>query len=157
MNIFVSGWLTSVPHQATRAYCKYCKKDLHAHRLSLLKHTCTMKHQRAALMVNSNEKTENPQTQQTEDNDDESEYVVERLDLDEDILDTQQPKLETEPSEVNVETEEKESGNICLRLDLSDEEEHKPVIKKIELPEVRLIAYYSCVLFYLMKMSISRF
>ncbi|XP_051162592.1 uncharacterized protein LOC127282412 isoform X2 [Leptopilina boulardi] len=44
------GWLTSVPHETTRAYCKYCKKDLHAHRLSLLKHMCTMKHQRAALM-----------------------------------------------------------------------------------------------------------
>lgn len=44
------GWLTSVPHEPTRAYCKYCKKDLHAHRLSLLKHMCTMKHQRSALM-----------------------------------------------------------------------------------------------------------
>ncbi|KAH0535144.1 nucleolin-like isoform X1 [Cotesia glomerata] len=44
------GWLTSVERQATRAYCTYCKKNLHAHRLSLLKHTCTMKHQRAALM-----------------------------------------------------------------------------------------------------------
>lgn len=48
--IFLKGWLTSVPHEPTRAYCKYCKKDLHAHRLSLLKHMCTMKHQRSALM-----------------------------------------------------------------------------------------------------------
>lgn len=46
---FVIGWLTSVPFQPNHAYCKYCKKNLHAHRLSLLKHTCTMKHQRAAL------------------------------------------------------------------------------------------------------------
>lgn len=44
-----AGWLTSVPYQPTRAYCLYCKKNLHAHRLSLLKHTCTMKHQRSAL------------------------------------------------------------------------------------------------------------
>lgn len=34
----------------------YCKKNLHAHRLSLLKHTCTMKHQRAALLHEAEEK-----------------------------------------------------------------------------------------------------
>ena len=50
------GWLTSVPFQPTRAYCMYCKKNLHAHRLSLLKHTCTMKHQRAALLHDAEEK-----------------------------------------------------------------------------------------------------
>lgn len=43
-----SGWLTCVPEQQTRAYCLYCRKDLHAHRLSLLKHMCTIKHQRSA-------------------------------------------------------------------------------------------------------------
>ncbi|XP_011644102.1 LOW QUALITY PROTEIN: uncharacterized protein LOC105431545 [Pogonomyrmex barbatus] len=50
------GWLTSVPCQPTRAYCLYCKKNLHAHRLSLLKHTCTMKHQRSALAHELEEK-----------------------------------------------------------------------------------------------------
>ena len=48
--------MTSVPFQPTRAYCMYCKKNLHAHRLSLLKHTCTMKHQRAALLHEAEEK-----------------------------------------------------------------------------------------------------
>ncbi|XP_058805424.1 uncharacterized protein LOC131672307 [Phymastichus coffea] len=42
-------WLTSVPFQATRAFCKFCQRNLHAHRLSLLKHMCTLKHQRAAV------------------------------------------------------------------------------------------------------------
>ncbi|XP_032677251.1 uncharacterized protein LOC116846936 isoform X3 [Odontomachus brunneus] len=125
-----------MPLQPTRAFCKYCKKDLHAHRLSLLKHTCTMKHQRAALLINPDKKTtENLPTEQAEDNDDDSEYVVERLDLDED--DTIQEKLDVEPSEVTIdEIEQKESSdNLCLQLQLSDEEEHKPVIKKIELSE----------------------
>lgn len=45
-----------MPFQPTRAYCMYCKKNLHAHRLSLLKHTCTMKHQRAALLHDAEEK-----------------------------------------------------------------------------------------------------
>lgn len=45
-----------MPFQPTRAYCMYCKKNLHAHRLSLLKHTCTMKHQRAALLHEAEEK-----------------------------------------------------------------------------------------------------
>ncbi|XP_068085993.1 uncharacterized protein [Anabrus simplex] len=42
------GWLRGVPNEPTRAYCTYCDKSLHAHRLSLLKHTCTLKHTKAA-------------------------------------------------------------------------------------------------------------
>lgn len=42
------GWLKGVKGQPTRAYCIYCDKTLHAHRLSLLKHTCTIRHQKAA-------------------------------------------------------------------------------------------------------------
>ncbi|XP_044731902.1 uncharacterized protein LOC123294811 [Chrysoperla carnea] len=42
------GWLRGIPGQSTRAYCTYCQKSLHAHRLSLLKHTCTIRHQKAA-------------------------------------------------------------------------------------------------------------
>ncbi|KAF5303697.1 hypothetical protein FQR65_LT00841 [Abscondita terminalis] len=42
------GWLRGVYGQPTRAYCMYCQKTLHAHRLSLLKHTCTIRHQKAA-------------------------------------------------------------------------------------------------------------
>nr|CAH7737781.1 unnamed protein product [Callosobruchus chinensis] len=42
------GWLRGVEGQPTRAYCTFCHKTLHAHRLSLLKHTCTIRHQKAA-------------------------------------------------------------------------------------------------------------
>lgn len=45
---FVAGWLKGVKGEPTRAYCTYCSKTLHAHRLSLLKHTCTIRHQKAA-------------------------------------------------------------------------------------------------------------
>nr|CAD7259918.1 unnamed protein product [Timema shepardi] len=45
------GWLRCVPGESNRAYCKYCEKTLHAHRLSLLKHTCTLKHTNAAERV----------------------------------------------------------------------------------------------------------
>ncbi|XP_044752917.1 uncharacterized protein LOC123312514 [Coccinella septempunctata] len=43
-----AGWLTAVEDEPTRAFCIYCQKTLHAHRLSLLKHTCTIRHQKAA-------------------------------------------------------------------------------------------------------------
>ncbi|XP_026482002.1 uncharacterized protein LOC113389159 isoform X2 [Ctenocephalides felis] len=42
------GWLKGIPGQGSRAYCTFCQKSLHAHRLSLLKHTCTIRHQKAA-------------------------------------------------------------------------------------------------------------
>ncbi|KAK9871542.1 hypothetical protein WA026_012916 [Henosepilachna vigintioctopunctata] len=42
------GWLKGVDNEPTRAFCVYCQKTLHAHRLSLLKHTCTIRHQKAA-------------------------------------------------------------------------------------------------------------
>jgi len=48
IHILFSGWLRGVPGQPTRAYCSFCEKSLHAHRLSLLKHTCTLKHTKAA-------------------------------------------------------------------------------------------------------------
>lgn len=47
------GWLRGVQGEPTRAYCTYCQKTLHAHRLSLLKHTCTIRHQKAAQLHNS--------------------------------------------------------------------------------------------------------
>jgi len=46
------GWLRGVQGEPTRAYCLYCQKTLHAHRLSLLKHTCTIRHQKAAQIHN---------------------------------------------------------------------------------------------------------
>ncbi|XP_018567686.1 uncharacterized protein LOC108908220 isoform X2 [Anoplophora glabripennis] len=49
------GWLRGVEGEPTRAYCTYCQKTLHAHRLSLLKHTCTIRHQKAA-QLHSNRK-----------------------------------------------------------------------------------------------------
>nr|XP_023028072.1 uncharacterized protein LOC111516120 [Leptinotarsa decemlineata]XP_023028078.1 uncharacterized protein LOC111516120 [Leptinotarsa decemlineata] len=42
------GWLKGVEGEPTRAFCTYCHKTLHAHRLSLLKHTCTIRHLKAA-------------------------------------------------------------------------------------------------------------
>lgn len=42
------GWLQGVVGEPNRAFCSYCQVTLFAHRLSLLKHTCTIKHQRAA-------------------------------------------------------------------------------------------------------------
>lgn len=42
------GWLRGVGGQPNRAFCSYCQVSLFAHRLSLLKHTCTLKHQKAA-------------------------------------------------------------------------------------------------------------
>ncbi|KAL3275869.1 hypothetical protein HHI36_020608 [Cryptolaemus montrouzieri] len=45
-----AGWLKGVEGEPTRAFCIYCQKTLHAHRLSLLKHTCTIRHQKAAQM-----------------------------------------------------------------------------------------------------------
>ncbi|CAH1119639.1 unnamed protein product [Phaedon cochleariae] len=47
------GWLRGVENEPTRAYCTYCHKTLHAHRLSLLKHTCTIRHQKAAQYYSS--------------------------------------------------------------------------------------------------------
>ncbi|XP_022915670.1 uncharacterized protein [Onthophagus taurus] len=47
------GWLTGVQGEPTRAFCLYCQKTLHAHRLSLLKHTCTIRHQKAAQLHNT--------------------------------------------------------------------------------------------------------
>ncbi|KAG7211164.1 hypothetical protein KM043_010488 [Ampulex compressa] len=174
------GWLTSVPFQATRAYCTYCKKNLHAHRLSLLKHTCTMKHQRAALMHEAEEKkkaaaqksepnedlkseetdeieaTEIMQTE-LEENEDEIEYVVERLEMDDEELQDSRMKdsaatvgesleeeegEEAEDEEDEEEEEEEEEGeeeegegdgdDINLHLP-SDEDDGKPIIKKIKI------------------------
>ncbi|XP_063244824.1 uncharacterized protein LOC134546172 isoform X2 [Bacillus rossius redtenbacheri] len=66
------NWLSCVPGEPTRAYCKYCEKTLHAHRLSLLKHTCTLKHTRAAKNAFNNKESANtvPQTNQTVTSDD---------------------------------------------------------------------------------------
>ncbi|RZF48085.1 hypothetical protein LSTR_LSTR002151 [Laodelphax striatellus] len=43
------GWLTSVADQPNKAYCKACKRILHAHRLTLVKHTISIKHMKAAV------------------------------------------------------------------------------------------------------------
>ncbi|XP_015437852.1 PREDICTED: uncharacterized protein LOC107192996 [Dufourea novaeangliae] len=147
------GWLTSVPFQPTRAYCLYCKKNLHAHRLSLLKHTCTMKHQRAALLHEVEEKkkalaqklkgeeeveveigeieaSEYVQAE-VEENDEEVEYVVERLETD-DELDESQIKDPNEDvsGEAKKEEEEEEDEDIQMSM---DDEEVKYSMKKIKL------------------------
>ncbi|XP_012530777.1 uncharacterized protein LOC105833527 isoform X2 [Monomorium pharaonis] len=144
------GWLTSVPSQPTRAYCLYCKKNLHAHRLSLLKHTCTMKHQRSALSYQLEEKQarksesdapevalmeevetmDESQTELVEDNDDDIEYVVERLETDEDTMEFEDVKenfvedsMEQEDEKVMVDDTDNSQSN----------EDSTSVIKKIKL------------------------
>ncbi|XP_043248702.1 uncharacterized protein LOC122395317 isoform X3 [Colletes gigas] len=159
------GWLTHVPFQPTRAYCLYCKKNLHAHRLSLLKHTCTMKHQRAALLHEAEEKKKaaalkvDPEEEveieevdeieaiehvqaEAEENEDEVEYVVERLETD-DELDESQNKDPPEDEECEIEEEEEEEeeedeeddDGKSLHLTLDDEDvQHS--IKKIKIERV---------------------
>ncbi|KAB0796909.1 hypothetical protein PPYR_10970 [Photinus pyralis] len=58
------GWLRGVQGEPTRAYCMYCQKTLHAHRLSLLKHTCTIRHQKAAQIHNIRKNKEMSQSQE---------------------------------------------------------------------------------------------
>ncbi|KOX78431.1 hypothetical protein WN51_07838 [Melipona quadrifasciata] len=151
------GWLTSVPFQPTRAYCMYCKKNLHAHRLSLLKHTCTMKHQRAALLHDAEEKKkaaarkghleekveveeveeietmEHTQTE-VEENEDEVEYVVERLETD-DELDETQIKHPSEDVTGEVEDEEEEEEDDVGHM-ASDDDDVKDSIKNIKIERV---------------------
>lgn len=143
------GWLTSVDNQPTRAYCLYCRKNLHAHRLSLLKHTCTMKHQRSALTYQLEQKQiqksdgdapevglmeevetmdDSSQTEVGEDNDDDIEYVIERLDTDEDDDSMELEEVKEKIEEVDMEQEEEkemDSGQ--------SNEDSTSVIKKIKL------------------------
>ncbi|XP_019874376.1 uncharacterized protein LOC109602454 isoform X2 [Aethina tumida] len=58
------GWLRGVEGEPTRAYCIYCQKTLHAHRLSLLKHTCTLRHQKAAQLFNVRKNKDNSNMEQ---------------------------------------------------------------------------------------------
>ncbi|XP_077254516.1 uncharacterized protein LOC143893234 isoform X1 [Temnothorax americanus] len=138
------GWLTSVPYQPTRAYCLYCKKNLHAHRLSLLKHTCTMKHQRSALGYALEEKQvqkseadapevglmeevetldDSSQTELGEDNEEDIEYVVERLESEE-----EEPMEFKDVKDIGIEQEEeKEMDNSQFNEDSTS------VIKKLKL------------------------
>ncbi|CAL7933528.1 unnamed protein product [Xylocopa violacea] len=156
------GWLTSVPFQPTRAYCMYCKKNLHAHRLSLLKHTCTMKHQRAALLHEAEEKKkaaswkintkiekieveevdeiehiEHAQME-VEENEDDVEYVVERLETD-DELDESQIKNPPEDvaGEAEEEEEEEEEYEDGANMQMpSDEDDVEHSVKKIKMERI---------------------
>ncbi|XP_071869407.1 uncharacterized protein isoform X2 [Bombus fervidus] len=155
------GWLASVPFQSTRAYCLYCKKNLHAHRLSLLKHTCTMKHQRSALSHEAEEKKkaaarkanaveeveieeveeieaiEHTQTE-VEENEDEVEYVVERLETDDELDEAQiKDPIEDVGAEAEDEEEEEEDDVEDMQMQMpSDEEDVKHSIKKIKIERV---------------------
>lgn len=70
----------------------------------------------------------------TEENEEDIEYIVERLDTDdEDMIETQAVKDETEGLAGEEEEREKEIDNdLCAQLQ-SDDENNKPVIKKIKL------------------------
>lgn len=155
------GWLTSVAFQPTRAYCMYCKKNLHAHRLSLLKHTCTMKHQRASLSYEAEAKKQEVEEKyepaveleveesdaietlentpaETEENEDEIEYVVERLDEIDDVELNESQIKEQENTVGEEEVGEEEYANIediNLRVS-SDEDDVKPSLKKIKMESV---------------------
>ncbi|XP_043286332.1 uncharacterized protein [Venturia canescens] len=147
------GWLTSVPNQATRAYCTYCKKNLHAHRLSLLKHTCTMKHQRAALMqrneMNAQQRTlksakiepgyeESVEPEhvipkehdgECEEDTEDFEYVVETLEMEDDELNDSRCKEQDCPPENMEDYDEEASINICA----SNEEYNSQTDQKIKI------------------------
>lgn len=156
MFFFVVGWLTSVPGQLTRAFCTYCKKNLHAHRLSLLKHTCTMKHQRAALMhqAESNEaklndtnnedkmieftpqfEEVNIQSIKTDDTDEDIEddndyeYVVERLEMEQDD-ESNELKNDHDYDDHNNEDDNNEKNDVKLN---SIDNDDMPCKKKIKV------------------------
>lgn len=74
-----------------------------------------------------------------EDNEDDIEYVVERLEMDDDELEASQIKdasevvtVEHEEEDEEVEEEEEEDPEACLRT-TSDEEDVKPILKKIKM------------------------
>ncbi|XP_001608036.2 uncharacterized protein DDB_G0283697 [Nasonia vitripennis] len=133
-------WLTSVPYQATRAFCKYCQRNLHAHRLSLLKHMCTLKHQRAAVQYNKREAA-----QQQNSND--INYVVESLDDDDednededddynednegDIVDDDDINNETTEYLQDVGEELNIEGEVQEEVIEESEGIHEPVFKKL--------------------------
>ncbi|XP_015517101.1 uncharacterized protein LOC107222313 isoform X1 [Neodiprion lecontei] len=148
------GWLTAVPDQPTRAYCTYCKKNLHAHRLSLLKHTCTMKHQRGA-MVHQKEAMAKDETAKvknstakvrlqkklsrqvyehgrnfkieeatTEDDDEDIEYVIERLDDDLEMTELDPKNMDTEVE--HEEAEENENQSVPKKMKMEVEENSRP-------------------------------
>ncbi|XP_075229540.1 uncharacterized protein LOC142329087 isoform X2 [Lycorma delicatula] len=48
MSCIYKCWLEAVPNNSSRAFCKICNKNLHAHRLTLLKHTASIKHMKRA-------------------------------------------------------------------------------------------------------------
>lgn len=130
----------------------YCKKNLHAHRLSLLKHTCTMKHQRAALLHEAEEKKKalaqklNGEEEleveiseldvciiasgniHTEVDDEGVEYVVERLETDDELDETH---IKGDVDDVD---EDEEDG---MHMQMSmDDEDVKHTMKKIKIERV---------------------
>ncbi|XP_037920247.1 uncharacterized protein LOC119657421 isoform X1 [Hermetia illucens] len=44
----LKNWIQSVPGKPDKAFCRFCQRLLYAHRYSVLKHTCTTKHQQNA-------------------------------------------------------------------------------------------------------------
>lgn len=107
------GWLRGVQGEPTRAYCLYCEKTLHAHRLSLLKHTCTIRHQKAAQIHNirkNREQMSQPQEvilgssgsgNHEEGHSEETEAIVEYTEME----DGEQYEEDPEPEEVEEEEE----------------------------------------------------
>ncbi|KYB28295.1 uncharacterized protein LOC655985 isoform X2 [Tribolium castaneum] len=98
------GWLRGVVGEPTRAYCTYCQKTLHAHRLSLLKHTCTIRHQKAAQIHNNRKnKTQNMETQEIH------AVVLQESDLNQTEIDNEDGDT-IEYTEVTSEVEDEENA-----------------------------------------------
>ncbi|XP_065160402.1 uncharacterized protein [Atheta coriaria] len=123
------GWLRGVPGEATRAFCIYCQKTLHAHRLSLLKHTCTMRHQKAAQVHQArklnqqksfeilvqNTTSENADDQQEEDQEmDEESFLTEETEEQEQENEDEEEEEET----IHVTGMKKEQGRKSAQYDL---------------------------------------
>lgn len=83
------------------------------------------------------------QEEKNEENEDDIEYVVERLDMDEEeVLDSQEVKMETQHMIDEEEEEEKVIDSDLYAQLQSDDENIKPVIKKIKLSKVNYVTNY---------------
>ncbi|KAL7306756.1 hypothetical protein TKK_0001122 [Trichogramma kaykai] len=110
-------WLTSVPNEATKAWCKYCERSLHAHRLSLLKHMCTLKHQKAAKKRERDTEKEDLQ---------EVELVMKKVESKQQVLEDDEEMIEDINYEQLEEQSDEEVNQDISMIDM-DEIDVKPI------------------------------
>ncbi|XP_060519867.1 uncharacterized protein LOC132698046 isoform X2 [Cylas formicarius] len=104
------GWLRGVEGEPTRAYCTYCEKTLHAHRLSLLKHTCTIRHQKAA-QSHSTRKNKAGQRQRMESDEVETVFMNEVSMLQEESEDGETQFIEYSDGDIGLEQDDQHEPN----------------------------------------------